>query len=302
MNLDFYRNYIKIIDSGTLSGAARELHIAQSALSSQVKTLEEDYKVELFVRGKHRLEPTETGKLLYEKAKSIVSLVDASHREVEAFSDGACGTLRIGMTQAYPDTSMTELLLRFQRENPLIRYEFYEVNSNEVMELLRSGIVEIGIVRTSGALPPDLKEALGFRQRLCAFCCYNNPWITPYGRDVALSSLRDVPLAIPRGFTSLIEELFTRADMRANIMSISTSRSNPVMWAKAGVAVAIICSGSSDNADDAKTFCRPLTADDPIIIEKLQATRSFITCKGRTLSAAAQRFLSFSHSLFHNTP
>lgn len=72
MNLDFYRNYIKIIDCGTLSGAARELHIAQSTLSSQIRVLEEEYGSELFLRGNRRLELTETGKLLYEKSKTIM--------------------------------------------------------------------------------------------------------------------------------------------------------------------------------------------------------------------------------------
>lgn len=296
MNLDFYRNYIKIIDCGTLSGAARELHIAQSALSSQVKSLEEEYGTELFLRGNRRLELTETGKLLYEKAKSIVTLVDASHKEIDAHEAGARGTVRIGMTQAYPDVNITGLLLQFQKENPQIRYEFYEVNSGEVMDLLRNGVVEIGIVRTSGVLPPDLNEALELKQRLCAFCCYNNPWITPYGRDVALSSLRDVPLALSRGFADLVEEIFARADMRANVMSVSTSRSNPVMWAKAGAAVAIICAGEADNTDDAESFCRPLSSEDPVIAQKLKATRSFITVRGRTLSAAAQHFLNFSQA------
>lgn len=297
MNLDFYRNYIEIIDCGTLSGAARKLHIAQSALSGQIRALEESYGAVLFLRTNRRLELTETGRLLYEKAKNIAALEDAARREIEAHEAGSCGTVRIGMTQAYPDVQMTELLLRFQKENPLIHYEFYEVNSGEVIELLRNGIVEIGIVRTSGVLPPDLSEKLAFQQQLCAFCCYNNPWITPYGRTTSLSSLQDVPLAISRGFSERIKEIFARADMRANIMSISTSRSNPVMWAKAGTAVAIICSGDADNADNAETFCRPLASDDPTISEYLHATRSFITVKGKTLSAAAQRFLNFSQGL-----
>lgn len=302
MNLEFYRNYMKIIECGRLSEAARKLHIAQSALSSQVKILEEAYGSELFLRNNRRLIPTETGKLLYEKAKNITALVDASHKEIADYEAGACGTIHIGMTQAYPDAHMTELLLKFQRKNPLIRYEFYEVNSGEVMELLRNGVVEIGIIRTSFALPPDLGEALQLKQRLCAFCCYNNPWITPYDRDVPLTVLKDVPLAVSRGFTDIIEDIFARCNIKPNIMSISTSRSNAVMWAQAGVAVAIICAGKADNNDDAETFRRPLTSDEPIIQEKLQATRSFITVKERTLSAAANRFLTFSKDFFSQQP
>lgn len=50
MNIDFYRNYTKIVDCGSLSAAARCLHIAQSALSTQLKQLEEEYHAVLFNR------------------------------------------------------------------------------------------------------------------------------------------------------------------------------------------------------------------------------------------------------------
>ena len=298
MNTEFLRNYIKIIDCGTIAEAAQELHIAQSALSSQIKALEDEYGSDLFLRENRRLKPTETGRALYEKARAIVALVDASHKEIDALGSGSRGTLRIGMTQAYPDAKMTDLLLTFQKENPLIRYEFYEENSAEVIDLLRSGIIEIGIVRTSGALPPDLIEALTVNQRLCAVCRRDNPWVAPDARSVTLSDLRNTPLAISRGFADLAEDLFARANIKPDIMSISTSRSNPLMWAKAGVAAAIICAGESDSTHDAETFCLPLESDDPVISERLKATRSFITVKGRTLSAAAQRFLSFSQKHF----
>ena len=50
MNIEFYRNYIAIVESGTLSAASRRLHVAQSALSMQVKQFEEEYHAQLFVR------------------------------------------------------------------------------------------------------------------------------------------------------------------------------------------------------------------------------------------------------------
>ena len=133
MNTEFLRNYIRIIDCGTIAEAAQELHIAQSALSSQIKALEDEYGSDLFLRENRRLKPTETGRALYEKARAIVALIDASHKEIDALGSGSRGTLRIGMTQAYPDAKMTDLLLTFQKENPLIRYEFYEENSAEVI-------------------------------------------------------------------------------------------------------------------------------------------------------------------------
>lgn len=300
MNIDFYRNYIKIVDCGSLSAAARGLHIAQSALSTQLKQLEEEYHAVLFNRTSRQMELTDAGRILYETAKNIVTLLDASQKEISACVEGAQGTVRIGMTQAYPDVGMTQLLLKFQKQNPLIRYSFYEVNSNEIMELLRTGVVEIGIVRNSGLLPPFIEEQVSIQQKLCAYCCYNNPWITPYGRTVSLSSLDKVPIAISRGFEELLVDIFARTGVSPVIMSVSTSRSNPMMWAKVGAAIAIICTNETETTDDAESFCRPLCADDPAVQRQLITARSFVTAKGRGLSAAAQRFLTFSQTMFHS--
>lgn len=298
MNLDFYRNYIAIVESGTLSAAAKSLHVAQPALSNQVKQLEEEYGLPLLTRNARQMIPTDAGQILYGKAKNMILLEDAARKEIQACAAGAAGTLHIGMTQASPDASMTELLLSFHRENPSIRYNFYEVNSNEIMSLLRNGVVEIGIVRTSGLLPPDLSYALKFEQQLCAYCCYNNPWISPYGKNVSLSSLHNVPLALSRGFVPLLTDVFQRANVQPVIMSVATSRMNPMMWAREGSAVAIICVGKSEISDNAQTFCRPLVSDDESISKELEATRSFITLKDRQLSPTALKFIQFSIKYF----
>lgn len=296
MNIDIYRNYIQIVECGSLSAAARSLHIAQSALSTQLKQLEEEYGAVLFHRTSRQMELTDAGRILYKTAKSIATLLDASQKEINACTEGAQGIVRIGMTQAYPDAAMTELLVSFQRQNPQIRYSFFEENSNEIMEMLRTGVVEIGIVRNSGLLPPFLKEVRSIDQQLCVYCCYNNPWITPYGKAVSLSSLDKVPIAISRGFEKLLLDVFVRAGTAPVIMSVSTSRSNPMMWAKARAAIAIICTNENETTDNAEFFCRPLYSDDPIIQKQLVTKRSFIISKDRSLSAAAQRFLDFSRA------
>ena len=291
MNLDFYRNYIAIVEAGTLSAAARNLHVAQSALSTQVKQFEESYQAQLFVRNARQMEPTDAGRILYERAKSIVTLIDESHKEVDACVEGAQGTVRIGMTQAYPDTDMTRLLLRFQQENPGLRYEIFECSSEEIAELLRSGVIEIGVIRISGLLPPYLEERRSLRQRLCIYCRNSNPWITSKEKEVSLRTLDGVPLAVTRGFEPLLRDLFQRENIRPIIKSVSTSRSNAVMWANAGVMAAIVCNEETASFSDPEVFCRPLTSDDPVIDVQLRATRFFVVVKGRVLSPAAQRFL-----------
>ena len=299
MNSDFYRNYIRIVESGTFSAAANQLHIAQSALSNQIRQFEELYGTEMFVRNARHLRMTDAGKILYEKAKGIVLLEDAARAEIAACMDGITGTIRIGMTIAYPDTNIMGMLMAFQKENPMIHYDFYEASSDQIMEWVRTQEVEIGIIRISGNLPSYLEEQLAFRQQLCVYCCYNNPWISPYEETVNISSLQDVPLVIPRGEQGFLFDLFEREKIQPRIMNVSTSRVNPIIWADAGMAVAIIHNGSAETTNDAKVFYRPLVSRDETVQEKLHSCRSFVTAKKHILSPVAKHLLVFSKGYFH---
>lgn len=62
--LEYFR---AIVDAGTISGAARVLHMTQPPLSYQVKMLEEELQVQLFLRGTKKITLTEAGKTLYER-------------------------------------------------------------------------------------------------------------------------------------------------------------------------------------------------------------------------------------------
>ena len=70
MNLSYYANYVTIVEEGSLTAASLKLRIAQPALSNQVKALEAAYGARLFYRGARRLELTDAGRILYQKAKS----------------------------------------------------------------------------------------------------------------------------------------------------------------------------------------------------------------------------------------
>ncbi len=300
MNIDFYRNYIEIVERGTLSAAARSLHVAQSALSNQLKQFEEDYKTTLFIRTSRQMEPTDAGRILYKKAKEIVALVDASHKEIDAYVEGSQGVLRLGTTQAYPDVFMTELLSAFQKEHPQIRYEFHEESSHEVIELLRAGVIEIGVTRHTGMLPPFLDVQCALTENVCLYCNNNNPWFSKDKETINMKELDGVTLAISRGINDLVADLSQRENITPRIMSISTSRSNPMMWAKQNVACAIIRTGEAEALSDDDCFCRPLVSDDSVAESELRSQRTFIAVKEAVLSTAAQKFIDFSKQFIAN--
>lgn len=299
MNADFYRNFVKIVECGTLSAASRELNIAQPALTNQVKQFEEVYGARLFIRNARQMEPTDAGRILYEKARNITALEDAAHKEIDACVNGSEGVVRIAMTQAFPDVEIVELLKSFHLAYPKIRYEFYELNSAQIMEMLETNLVEVGIVRTSGLIPPQLTEQICMDQQLCVYFRKDNPWDLKEGDTLPISLLHKIPIAISRGFEGKLREIFLRDNVSPVIMSVSTSRMNPMMWAECGAAVAILCTGKTEDTGKEDMVCMPMNSDNEAVSEELKATRSFITVKDRTLSAAASCFLEYSKKKSH---
>ena len=99
-----------IVDAGTISGAAKALHMTQPPLSYQIKMLEEELQVQLFFRGTKKITLTEAGKVLYARAGSLLKMTDIAKREVVKASQAA--TIHIGMT---PSTvsMMSEYLKQF---------------------------------------------------------------------------------------------------------------------------------------------------------------------------------------------
>ena len=111
--LEYFR---AIVDAGTISGAARVLHMTQQPLSYQIKMLEEELQVPLLIRGTKKITLTEAGKTLYQ-AGTLLMFADLTRREVVKSSQSA--TLHIGMTPSTVSL-LADYLLRFSRKYPHI--------------------------------------------------------------------------------------------------------------------------------------------------------------------------------------
>jgi len=100
MNIEHYRNYIAIVETGSLTGAANKMHIAQSALSSMLKNMERSFGTTLIIanRGIRKIELTDAGRILYEKARYICNLEELAYSEVADCADGGTGILRISLS------------------------------------------------------------------------------------------------------------------------------------------------------------------------------------------------------------
>lgn len=87
MELAYLSEYITLANEGSFTAAARELRLTQSTLSKHIATLEREFGVELFVRGKGGIRMTGAGALLYEQAKKINALMAQTRAGLRAASN-----------------------------------------------------------------------------------------------------------------------------------------------------------------------------------------------------------------------
>ena len=97
MDIEHYRNFIAIVDCGNISAAAQHLHVAQPALTAQVKAMQRKFGAELLRvrRGARSVELTDAGAILYNKARFLCAIEDSVKSEIISVVNGISGKLSI---------------------------------------------------------------------------------------------------------------------------------------------------------------------------------------------------------------
>ncbi|MCG7929829.1 MAG: LysR family transcriptional regulator [Candidatus Thiodiazotropha lotti] len=111
---------------GTLTKAANALCLSQSALSHQIRYLEQKLGVEIWVKEGRRLRLTRAGNLLLETAEKVLPLVQQSQRTLKAYADGQKGVLRLGV-ECYPCYEwLTGVMAAYLKSNPQVDVDIFQ--------------------------------------------------------------------------------------------------------------------------------------------------------------------------------
>ena len=126
MDIEFLKNFMVMAECDSVSQAARKLYVAQSAMSNRLKALEKECGAELIERDHHTFRLTESGRILYERARKIVELYDATINDVRGADDGTSGTLNIAVTPSLATGVMRDALCEFNRRYPAVSVKLFE--------------------------------------------------------------------------------------------------------------------------------------------------------------------------------
>lgn len=150
MDLRQLRYFIGIVDSGSLTRAARELRVAQPALSQHLKRLEEDLGLPLLLRTRRGIVPTEAGERLYERGKALVAQMDDLSRELRQGEAVPRGPVSVGIPTSLGAVLSVPLALAVRRDYPEIRLRVVEGLSGHTLEWLRAGQLDMALVFGEG--------------------------------------------------------------------------------------------------------------------------------------------------------
>jgi len=126
MSLDLYqlRAFFAAAQTLSFTGAARRLHVTQSAVSHAVAKLERGAGTELLSRAGRRLVLTEAGKALYRSCETVFYELERAEEQLSRARSGAAGTIRLGATVEFGTTLLMKYIRPFIERNPGVRLDF----------------------------------------------------------------------------------------------------------------------------------------------------------------------------------
>ncbi|GAA3543425.1 LysR substrate-binding domain-containing protein [Amycolatopsis ultiminotia] len=147
MELRHIRYFIAVAEELSFGRAAARLHIAQPPLSVQIKDLEKDLGVKLFDRTSRTTTLTHEGEVFLGEARQIVDQVGRARHAVHQVAAGALGRLCVGGIPYAFAEELPRIIPRFRRENPHVLLDLREVGTQDGLDAVRSGAVDIAFVR-----------------------------------------------------------------------------------------------------------------------------------------------------------
>ena len=146
MEIRVLRYFIEIAREGSMTAAAQVLHVSQSALSKQMKELENELGKKLFRRKSRSVSLTDEGILLRRRAEDILDMVDKTTDEFRSIDDLQGGDVYLGCAESYLISNVAQKIKEFKKRYPMFRYHIISGDRTVVLDRLERGLLDFGVV------------------------------------------------------------------------------------------------------------------------------------------------------------
>ncbi len=242
MELRTLQSFVVLAEEQHFHRAADRLHLAQPALSQQIKRLEKDLGAQLFARTTRRVDLTDAGRVLLLEARQVLAASERARSAVLHAASGELGSVRIGFVTSAAMGLVPSILLAVRERWPRLELDLVEANTGEQLEALAAGEVDVGIVREIRP-GPMLRITTLVEERLVLALHTSHP--LSERAAVALPELSEETfIALPRSSAPLLTDhvagLCATAGFRQDVGHVARQFATILGLVSASMGVAIV--------------------------------------------------------------
>lgn len=294
MNINQLRYFVSVAGFRSFTQAADYHFLTQTAITQQIKALEETLGLQLIDRRKRPIELTAAGNVFYHKAKAILAQVDEAVSRTREASKGAAGTIRIGYEKGYERSNLSDRLRAFHRAYPSILFTCIRADTDRLAAMLMSDELDAIFAWDSTNLRgnPDIASRLDMRSRLMAALYSSHPLANRSSlerRDLKDETILFMsPSASGESFGDVhFMQMYERAGYVPNILLRGNDIESLLMMAAAEEGITIVPSYSVAKLNNADNLCFvPMEGEE-------EYEEIFLLWKNSRSNAAMDFFLSF---------
>jgi DNA-binding transcriptional LysR family regulator len=167
MELRYLKYFVTVAERQNFTRAAEELHVAQPAISQQIKSLEDELGVSLLHRTKRSVTLTAAGTAFLSEAKQILAHAELSKQVARRAARGETGSLAIGCVGASVSGFLPELIRSYRKRFPLVRVHLFELMPEQQLHAFARQKIDVGFSRPlAGTDANNFAQERIYRDRL----------------------------------------------------------------------------------------------------------------------------------------
>ena len=269
-----------------ISAAAEALHTSQPGISKQIRSLEEELGVEVFVRrGKRITAITEPGKAVIAIAERILAEANNLRRAGEEYANEKLGTLTVATTHTQARYALPKTVAAFKRRYPKVQLVIHQGNPTQICEQVLAGDADMCVATEAIALYPDLISMPVYQWNRCVVVPPKHPLLSKPLTLEALSQYPIVTYDFAFANRSLVQKAFEGRGLQPNVVLTALDADVIKTYVELGLGVGILAKMAFDPKRD-----RSLRAIDASQLFESSTTRLGIK-RGAYLRRYAYEFI-----------
>ena len=288
MKLQQLRCLTEVVRRGlNVSEAAEALHTSQPGVSKQIRALEDELQVQVFVRhGKRLVEVTEPGKAVIAIAERILSEAQNLRRAGEEFANEKLGTLTIAATHTQARYALPHAVAAFKQRYPKVKFVIHQGNPTQICEQVVAGDADLCVATEAIELFPELVSLPVYQWNRCVVVPPKHALLDE--APLTLESVAKFPI-VTYDFAfanrSLVQKAFESRGLQPNVVLTALDSDVIKTYVELGLGVGILAKMAFDPKRD-----RTLRAIDASHLFESSTTRLGIK-RGAYLRRYAYEFI-----------